>query len=472
MAPRLLFPSSALLAALSLLFFASSAPASAEITVGQSFTGEATYYGAGNDRRSACGGYGKSTGPGGVTTVAINSRQWEGGANCGICIEGSGTGVGAGGNPVGKFFAAVNNLCPECKYGDIDFALNGDGRWKVNWKRVDCASKSGRKLMQANLDTAKFLDMLRGGGNSSSSSEASAAAPSPTSDALQTVVGAFAPAAAALAPTVQKVADGLPSETIDKVKVKSLIYFMVSFFPPLFSLAKKEKRHGFSPFFPLVLFRFFFKNSKLKITTIIITYQDAATSVADSISKSVNSKRRRRTLLNPLADVVSSVVSGGSSGSSRSSGSSNSNIGSGVAAIAGGNGNGSGAGGGIAAMAPAAQALAPAAERIAGNLPSGTVDKVKDAATSVAKSLGSKKMMRRSRYLLADAAEGTAEGAAPAPSSGGGGFDGVLAAFAPAAQILEPTVRKVVDNLGSEQLDKVKDAASSVADSISKSLSS
>ena len=50
--------------------------ASAGISVGQSFKGDATYYGAGNDRRGACGGNGKPTGPGGITTVAINSQQW------------------------------------------------------------------------------------------------------------------------------------------------------------------------------------------------------------------------------------------------------------------------------------------------------------------------------------------------------------------------------------------------------------
>lgn len=257
--------------------------ASAAISVGQSFMGEATYYGAGNDNRGACGGNGKPTGPGGIATVAINSQQWEGGNNCGICIEGRGTGVGAGGNPVGKFFAAVNNLCPECKYGDVDFAANGDGRWKVEWKRVDCASKSGRKLQQAIADTSAFFDAIKGNSSSSSSSSssvssaASALAPaaakvveavpaatvdkvkgtvasvaplagsflskgsgsrkmmastpssdfsssvaelasSPSSAGFESVLGAFAPAAQMLAPTIQKVADSLSEETVAKVR--------------------------------------------------------------------------------------------------------------------------------------------------------------------------------------------------------------------------------------------------------------
>jgi len=30
----------------------------------------------------------------------------------------------------------VNNLCPECKKGDLDFALDGDGRWEIEWKAI------------------------------------------------------------------------------------------------------------------------------------------------------------------------------------------------------------------------------------------------------------------------------------------------------------------------------------------------
>lgn len=278
-------------------------PASAEISIGQSFSGDATYYGAGNDRRGACGGYGKSTGPGGITTVAINSRQWEGGNNCGICIEGRGTGVGAGGNPVGKFFAAVNNLCPECKYGDIDFALNGDGRWKVEWKRVDCASKSGRRLQQAKADTAAFLDMLKGN-SSSSSSSSSGAASAPSAPGFQAAAGALAPAAA-------KVVESVPAGTVDKVK-------------------------------------------------------DAATSVANSLSKSLGSRRRTMMADFSVAEIASSPSAAGFESV-------------------------------LGAFAPAAQILAPTVQKVADNLSEETVNKVKDAASSVAdsisKSLNSRKLM-------------------------------------------------------------------------------
>lgn len=112
------------------------------------FGGEMTYYGAGQDSRGACGGNRLPTGPGGLMTVAINSPQWNGGELCGRCIKVTSWGVGAGANPPpSTFVAAINNLCPECKYGDIDLAQNGDGRWKVEWEFVPCESVSGRKLM-------------------------------------------------------------------------------------------------------------------------------------------------------------------------------------------------------------------------------------------------------------------------------------------------------------------------------------
>jgi hypothetical protein len=324
-----------------------ASPASAAISIGQSFAGEATYYGAGNDNRGACGGNGKPTGPGGITTVAINSQQWcvssildpphplfflpppplpahsrapslsktrthsitlrEGGNNCGICIEGRGTGVGAGGNPVGKFFAAVNNLCPECKYGDVDFAMNGDGRWKVEWKRVDCASKTGRRLLQANADTAAFLDMLKG--NSSSSSSSSAAASSPSSSGVQAVVGALAPAAS-------KVVESVPVATVDRVKGAA-----ASVAGPLLSKGSRKMM--------------------------------ASTSSYDFSSSSV-------------AELASSPSSAGFESV-------------------------------LGAFAPAAQILAPTVQRVADSLSEETVSKVRDAASSVAesvsKSLNSRKLM-------------------------------------------------------------------------------
>lgn len=48
---------------------------------------QATYYGAGQDSRGACGGNKLPTGPGGMTTVALNSPMYGNGENCGICIK-------------------------------------------------------------------------------------------------------------------------------------------------------------------------------------------------------------------------------------------------------------------------------------------------------------------------------------------------------------------------------------------------
>jgi hypothetical protein len=43
-----------------------------------------------------------------------------------------------------NFKAIINNLCPECKWGDLDFRRDGvgsgDGRWPLTWSIIDCPS--------------------------------------------------------------------------------------------------------------------------------------------------------------------------------------------------------------------------------------------------------------------------------------------------------------------------------------------
>ena len=74
------------------------------------------------------------------TTVAINGQQWDEGMNCGRCVRVSGTGEGIGTTPVfGPIYATVDNVCSECKHGDIDLGLSGDGIWKITWDFVDCS---------------------------------------------------------------------------------------------------------------------------------------------------------------------------------------------------------------------------------------------------------------------------------------------------------------------------------------------
>lgn len=92
-------------------------------------------------------------------TVAVDQSQYNMGS-CGMCIELTGHGYGAGGNPVnGTYIVSrllrcascvsllsfivitlhpilqvyANNLCPECEWGHLDFALPGDGKWEIAW---------------------------------------------------------------------------------------------------------------------------------------------------------------------------------------------------------------------------------------------------------------------------------------------------------------------------------------------------
>lgn len=72
--------------------------------------------------------------------VALNNPQYGDSLMCGACIEGEGSGVGSGGNPIsGKFKAYVSDKCPECQHGDLDFSESGDGRWEISWKFVPCS---------------------------------------------------------------------------------------------------------------------------------------------------------------------------------------------------------------------------------------------------------------------------------------------------------------------------------------------
>lgn len=41
--------------------------------------------------------------------------------------------------PLTTQYVLVSNLCPECKAGDLDQEIAGDGRWKIEWHPVQCA---------------------------------------------------------------------------------------------------------------------------------------------------------------------------------------------------------------------------------------------------------------------------------------------------------------------------------------------
>jgi hypothetical protein len=85
-----------------------------------------------------------------TNTVAMNRAQYEEGASCGKCVEinleldslGQPLGIGVKPLPF-KIIATIDNECPECKFGDVDFGFINDGekydgRWKINWDFVQC----------------------------------------------------------------------------------------------------------------------------------------------------------------------------------------------------------------------------------------------------------------------------------------------------------------------------------------------
>ncbi|PRP75418.1 hypothetical protein PROFUN_15758 [Planoprotostelium fungivorum] len=104
-------------------------------------SGDGTYYGPDNNSGN-CGIYPVPSQISSATqglNVAMNAPQYFGSAACGLCLQVTGNGTGSGSNPItGTFLVFVNDQCPECKPGDLDLAKNGDGRWKISWKVVDC----------------------------------------------------------------------------------------------------------------------------------------------------------------------------------------------------------------------------------------------------------------------------------------------------------------------------------------------
>lgn len=112
-------------------------------------TGDGTSYGAGQDDQGTCS-YGNNMAntnglpwSNGLTmTVAMNDPQFDGSVACGMCITFQGTGTGIGTEPIpgGTEWqtALVTNRCPECLEGSIDQAINGNGRWQVQWFATPC----------------------------------------------------------------------------------------------------------------------------------------------------------------------------------------------------------------------------------------------------------------------------------------------------------------------------------------------
>eukprot|EP00775_Hariotina_reticulata_P006889 gene6889-7105_t len=104
---------------------------------------QGTYYGYRTRGFGHCSfhfhGFGDSKGYVG-TPLAINAAQYTGTSICGLCLKYRGLGQGAGGNPVSTGWQPgfICDQCPECKFGDIDQQMGGDGRWRVEWYPVQC----------------------------------------------------------------------------------------------------------------------------------------------------------------------------------------------------------------------------------------------------------------------------------------------------------------------------------------------
>jgi len=103
------------------------------------FQGDGTFYGGGG-----AGEHGSCLLPRDFNhvplTVAINQEQYLGGESCGKCVRFHGQGQGLGTTPIlGPFFATIDNVCPECRYGDLDLGMDGDGRWTIFWEFIPCS---------------------------------------------------------------------------------------------------------------------------------------------------------------------------------------------------------------------------------------------------------------------------------------------------------------------------------------------
>jgi hypothetical protein len=111
-----------------------------------SYDGDGTFYGEGGAGKS--GACMLNRGFNGISvTAAMNAQQYEGGKACGKCISITGKGEGSGQTPIfGPILATIDNECPECKFGDVDLGLGGDGRWRITWDFVDCQSKKNLRI--------------------------------------------------------------------------------------------------------------------------------------------------------------------------------------------------------------------------------------------------------------------------------------------------------------------------------------
>lgn len=128
----------------------------------QQYYGDGTFYGN-NGWAGSCAGniggwfpgtwppagsYLTSLQPGASTpvNVALNGPMYST-AMCGKLLYIKATGEDAGCKTCGLtpipdqyMLARVTNVCPECLHGSIDFGVQGDGRWKIEWHWADAGT--------------------------------------------------------------------------------------------------------------------------------------------------------------------------------------------------------------------------------------------------------------------------------------------------------------------------------------------
>ena len=111
------------------------------------FEGDGTYYGAGGSIGGSCSLDRTNSlnlaSALNINTVAMNAPQYDGSEACGMCVMYRGTNPSCntcGLTPILSAwqYAIVTNECPECKFGDLDQALNGDGRFTIEWYEIQC----------------------------------------------------------------------------------------------------------------------------------------------------------------------------------------------------------------------------------------------------------------------------------------------------------------------------------------------
>ncbi|CAM9137378.1 unnamed protein product [Discosporangium mesarthrocarpum] len=106
--------------------------------LGTDFQGDATYYGYTSGGNCAL----RDPVPdvyGDKIMIALNGPQYSNSEMCGACVEGRFVGPGSGSGPfLDHFSGYISDQCPGCGKGDLDFAMDGDGKFEIEWKFVKC----------------------------------------------------------------------------------------------------------------------------------------------------------------------------------------------------------------------------------------------------------------------------------------------------------------------------------------------